>query len=75
VRKRLSQVIRYIIRMAGKLVRHSGKQVFKIYEGHEWLAVFRKLHKAFQALYKGKTVKAKPPLIEFQGRGVFKGRE
>jgi 23S rRNA U2552 (ribose-2'-O)-methylase RlmE/FtsJ len=50
VRKRLAQVIRYIIRMAGKLVRHSGKLVFKIYEGNEWLAVFRKLHNAFQAL-------------------------
>jgi hypothetical protein len=50
VRKRLIQVIRYIIQMAGKLVRHGGKRVFKIYEGNEWLPVFRKLHTAFQAL-------------------------
>jgi hypothetical protein len=49
-RKRLVHVIRYIIQMAGKLVRHGGKLVFKIYENNEWLPAFRKLHAAFQAL-------------------------
>jgi hypothetical protein len=50
VRKRLIHVIRYIIGMAGKLVRHSGKLVFKIYNNNEWLPVFMKLHATFQAL-------------------------
>jgi hypothetical protein len=50
IRKRLIHVIRYIIQMAGKLVRHSGRLVFKIYDGNEWLPVFRKLHRAFQEL-------------------------
>jgi hypothetical protein len=50
VRKRLSQVIRYIIGMAGKLVRHAGRLVFKIYEGNEWLPVFRRLYSAFQEI-------------------------
>jgi hypothetical protein len=50
VRKRLMQVIRYIIRMAGKLVRHSGKVIFKIYECNEWLPVFMRLHERFQEL-------------------------
>jgi hypothetical protein len=50
IRKRLIHVIRYIIQMAGKLVRHSGRLVFKIYDGNEWLPVFRKLHTSFQEL-------------------------
>jgi 23S rRNA U2552 (ribose-2'-O)-methylase RlmE/FtsJ len=50
IRKRLVHVIRYIIQMAGKLIRHSGKLVFKIYDGNEWLPVFRKLHTLFQEL-------------------------
>jgi hypothetical protein len=50
IRKRLGQVIRYIIQMAGKLVSHGGKLVFKIYRGHEWLPVFRRLHTKFQEL-------------------------
>jgi hypothetical protein len=50
VRKRLIHVIRYIIQIAGKLVRHAGRLVFKIYDGNEWLPVFRKLHRAFQEL-------------------------
>jgi hypothetical protein len=50
VRKRLIQVIRYIIGMAGKLVRHSGKMVFKIYDSNERLPAFMKLYTAFQML-------------------------
>jgi hypothetical protein len=50
VRKRLMHVIRYIIQMAGKLVRHGGKVVFKIYDNNEWLPVFRILHARFQDL-------------------------
>ena len=50
IRKRLVHVIRYIIGIAGKLVRHSGRLVFKIYANNEWLPVFMKLHTAFQAL-------------------------
>jgi hypothetical protein len=50
VRKRLIHVIRYIIQLAGKLVHHGGKVIFKIYEKNEWLAVFLKLHTAFQEL-------------------------
>jgi hypothetical protein len=36
--------------MAGKLVRHGGKVVFKIYDNNEWLPVFRILHARFQEL-------------------------
>jgi hypothetical protein len=50
VRKRLVHVIRYIIQMAGKLVRHAGKVVFKIYDNNEWLPVFRILHARIQEL-------------------------
>jgi hypothetical protein len=50
IRKRLVRVIRYIIQTAGKLVRHSRRPVFKIYDGNEWLPVFRKLHTLFQEL-------------------------
>ena len=50
VRKRLVHVIRYIIQMAGKLVRHAGKVVFKIYDTNEWLPVFRILHARIQEL-------------------------
>ena len=50
VRKRHMHVIRYIIQMAGKMVRHAGKVVFKIYDNNEWLPVFRILHAKFQEL-------------------------
>jgi hypothetical protein len=36
--------------MAGKLVGHGGKLVFKIYENNEWLPAFQKLYTAFEAL-------------------------
>ena len=43
-RKRLGKVIRDIICVAGKLVNHAGKLVFKIYEGEPMLRLFLRLN-------------------------------
>jgi hypothetical protein len=42
-RKRLGKVIRELICVAGKLVRHSGQLVLKIYEGEAIVPVFLRL--------------------------------
>jgi hypothetical protein len=49
-RKRLGKVIREIICVAGKLVRHAGQMVLKVYKGDPITPVFLRLDAALDGL-------------------------
>jgi hypothetical protein len=49
-RKRLGKVIREVIDIAGKLVRHGRELVLKLYEGDRRTPVFIRLNAAFDSL-------------------------